>query len=281
MSKKLKHSNLSEKLAENKDFIRGEKPKVLYLDLEISPALIYAYGAYEVNALKVKQPPMIVSYAWQWEGEKTIHCKILPDYPQYKSGILNLTDKYICRDLYDLMNEADILVGHNFQKFDLKQAKARFFLNGFPPTKKWVVEDTLVIARRYFGFIKNNLDYLSEESGDVGKTKVKHSDVIWGCLDGDMKDWEDLRTYNKRDIVITRNRYKDLGPWHETGFNKNLIYRRDNACPHCLATKSKKDGLNKKGKVYWRQVYRCLSCWRRWSGEKIEKEVERVNQTNL
>lgn len=275
-----------EDVAVQKNFIRGVMPKVLCLDLEISPMLSYNYGAYESNALKVLIHPMIVAYAYSW-GEG-IYAKTLNEYAGYKPGILNLNDREIVGDLHALMEEADFIYGHNVRDFDIKHAKARFVFHGYPVSKKWFIEDTLKIARKYFRFPKNNLNELTELLGIGTKTEVKHSDVIWGCIDGDEKKWLAMKAYVIQDINISMGLYKKLAPWHETHFNMNLIARMGNACPVCLSNNQMKYGQRPKaGGIF--QRWACRDCGKQWLGDKIAHahraempldETERVTQSN-
>lgn len=267
-----------------KDFHRGEKVKILYLDLEISPMVALTFSAYEANAFQVKKPPIIIAFAYQWEGEKTIHGKILPDYEGYKAGLFNLDDKLLVTELYEVMEKANLIVGHNLKKFDIKHAKTRFYTHGLPPPRKWLIEDTLLIARKYFAFPKNNLDYLSEYDGETGKTREKYSDLIGGCIDGNLRDWQKMRLYNKRDIEITRNRYLKFRGWHETHTNLNFITRK-NDCPVCGSGDIQCRGYAKSfKKTAVAQRYSCNNCGKWWTGEYIarvrDETLEPVIQSN-
>lgn len=267
-------------LAENKDFIRGRKPNTLCLDLEISPMLAYTYEAYDGNVLKIKVLPQIVAFAYSLNGGKII-AKALPDYKGYKPGILNIDDKELVKELHEVMEGVDFIYGHNVRDFDIKHAKARFIIHDLAVTKKWVVEDTLKIARKYFKFPKNNLDFLTEEL-DIGtKTDVKHSDVIWACIDGDMKKWEAMKKYVIQDIKISVGLFKKLSPWHETHTNLNLFTRKYQSCPVCLSQKTQRRGRDISSRGFFRWKYQCQSCGHWWRGERIEKEVERVEQFNI
>src|SRR3972149_6101570 len=169
-------------ISQQKDFIRGEKPVRCALDFEISPMLVYTYEAYEGNALKVKVLPQIVAAAWKIDDNPT-EVRVLNQYKGYKSGIFQLDDKPLIKEMHEVLAGVDFIYGHNVKDFDLKHLRARFIYHGLPVPKKWIVEDTLKIARKYFKFPKNNLDFLTETLGMEGKTDVKHSDVIWKCID--------------------------------------------------------------------------------------------------
>ena len=272
-----------------KDFIKGREPKILCLDLEISPMLAYTYEAYEGNVLKIKVQPQIVSFAYSWQNEKQIHVRSLPDYPGYTPGILKLDDKKIVTELHEIMHKADMIYGHNIRAFDLKHARARFLVHNLKVSKKWITEDTLIIARKYFKFPKNNLNEITEVLGIGTKTKVKHSDVIWDCIDGDMKAWEAMQAYVKQDIVITKSLYSRIAPWHETHYNLNLFRRKGNSCTLCGSTHVHSEGP-RYNKFTISERFSCLKCGHYWTSGVIARaprqeppnaETEPVLQSNV
>lgn len=267
-------------IARQKNFLHGRKPRILYLDLEISPLLTWTYSAYEANAVSINKLQQIVSYAWQWEGDTKIHVRALDDYPGYQAGIPKLNDKKLVHELYELLQEVDIIIGHNIQDFDLKQARARFIYHELPPTFKFKTEDTLKIARRYFKFPKNNLDALCEQLGIGTKSKVKHSDVIFDCIEGDKEAWKAMKKYNKQDIVLTRALYKKLAPWHETHNNLNFFLRRPNACPNCLSERPARFIGYKYTASQIKMQWRCKDCGKYWTGDKVDEDYEKVKQSN-
>lgn len=246
-------------VAKQKDVPIGTRARILYLDLEISPMLSYNYEAYESNALKILKSPMLVSFGWQWEGEKDVHCVALPDYKGYRKGIFKLDDKKIVKDLYDIMMQADVIIGHNIKDFDIKIARTRFLAHGLPVTKKWDTVDTLKVSRSQFRFPKNNLDYVTGFVGLEGKSDLKHSDLIWGCIDGDLVKWRKMKDYNKQDIKITREYYLKIRGWDTTHTNLSFYSRQLHVCPNCEGKK-----FHRHGKRWYRNglrwVYRCLDC---------------------
>lgn len=273
-----------ENIAKQKDFERGRDPKVMVFDLEISPLLAYTFGAYEANAQKIERVSQIISYAYSINNGP-IKVKALPDFKGYKPGVSNLDDKALVNELYEVMSGVDMVVGHNIKKFDMKHANGRFIYHDLQPLKKLMVEDTLFMAKKYFKFAKNNLDYLCEQLGIGTKTDKKYGDLIWGCIDGDMKMWNTMKKYNKQDVAINQKLYEKLSPWHGNHSNLNLIKRGGQLCKICLANNRPGDdirmGGTSWGKTFGRQIYRCNIDGHAWRGERLEKESEKIDQTNI
>jgi len=265
-------------IAKQKDMPHGDDAKVLFFDLEIAPMVAYTYEAYEANALKILQPKQIISFAWMWDTEKTPHCMAVQDYPGYKPGVLKLDDKELCKDLYDILEQADILIGHNIRKFDIPEANTRFLTHGFKPTKKWNTKntiDTLRDTKKEFHFAKNNLDYLSEQLGGGTKTDRKHSDLIWGFLDGNKQHVKHMKAYNKQDVLINREYYHKVKGWLNTNVNLSFWNRVERACPRCGSKELSARG-NQVYRTGLRKVFACKECGRRFPyGDIIKSDTIR------
>lgn len=93
-------------------------------------------------------------------------------------------DSKILQGLWTLLDEADIVVGHNSRKFDIKKIITRFILAGAKPPHMEQV-DTLEIAKQSFSFTSKKLDYLAKLFSRPMKHKTEFS--LWTkCLDGDI-----------------------------------------------------------------------------------------------
>ena len=71
-------------------------------------------------------------------------------------------DLHVIQKLWDLFQEADVVIGHNSDAFDIKKANSRFAYHNLGPTSHYQSVDTLKIARRHFKFNSNKLGHLGE-----------------------------------------------------------------------------------------------------------------------
>ena len=113
---------------------------------------------------------------------------------------LEYSDKNIMARLWDLMNSADVIAGHNINRFDAKKINARFLVNGFTPPLPYKTIDTLSIARRKYSFESNTLDYLCTLFGLPNKDKMHIED--WDAIQdtGDPRSLRKMMKYNKGDV---------------------------------------------------------------------------------
>ena len=189
--------------------------KVLIYDEEVSPRLGYYYGAYEVTPIKEVRPPILLSVAWKWLGEKDTHCLTLYDRPTVDP----YNDKLLVNELWNLMDEANIVVGFNSKRFDDKMANYFFIKHNMTPPSPYKQVDVLQSARRYFKFDKNNLDYLGKLLVGGGKTDQTYTDFWEDLLEGNKKEKKAASEGMKKYNCLTPD-HKVLGTdlrWHEIG----------------------------------------------------------------
>lgn len=254
----------------NKKNIREKTPKILFLDIEISPALGYVWGKWETNVIEFKDTWYILSYAYKWYGDKTPPKAVsLPDFKGYsknKSSDLNL-----CKSLHKLLEEADIVVAHNGDAFDVKKINARFLINKLLPPKPYATVDTLKILRRKFGFMSNKLNDIGIDLG-VGKKLPNSGFATWkGAMEGDKKSWKTMTDYNIQDIILLENIYEKVRGWTTgSSMHPNInIITCENGCPTCGSYALQSRGFIRTISQI-KQRFQCTDCGK-WSSSKYDK----------
>ena len=236
------------------------KPKIIVFDIETAPALAWVWGMWEQNVIEVERDPFMLSFAYQWLGGKA-EVVALCDFKNYKKDPLN--DKELIQKLRDLLDEADIVLGQNSDKFDIKWFNTRCVIHKIPPPSSFKTIDTLKLSKKYFSFMSNKLDFVSKRLGHHGKVNVGWS--VWkGCLNGDAGAWRKMKFYNKRDVVETAKVYREYLPW----INRiNPVWDRT-PCPACKSTNTQRRGesVTSKGKC---QRFQCRECAKWFHGAKI------------
>lgn len=241
----------------------NRQPKILLLDIETSPIIAAIWTLYEANAIWVERDTHLLSFAAKWYGERHVKTYCLPDYPRYKSHMHD--DKPLCRDLWKLMDQADIIIAHNGDSFDIKKINARFVLHGMKPPSPYKTIDTLKVARRVFKFDSNKLNNICRYAG-IGE-KLPHTGAkLWqDCCNGDPKAWRTMRRYNARDVSpMLEGAYDLVKPWMPNHPDLNL-YTGGKGCPACQSPHVTKQGL-KVSKTRRVQQLKCQACGHWFSG---------------
>ena len=256
------------------------KPKILYFDIENAPNLSYTWGAgYEENVIEVVQPWFVLSFAYLWEGnaDSTTECVMVTP-----TEARECDDRRVIAKMYELFEEADIIIGHNSDRFDRKKINARAVIHGFLPPQPYRTVDTLKIARQNFAFNSNRLDMLGEVLG-VGR-KVPHTGFkLWKeCMAGIPAALKMMAEYNIGDVTLTRRVYMKLRPYHATHPNLSIYGDVENrhTCPKCGADESQ---LTSRGYKYTnvavKRTWQCKVCGG-WSSSRVSEKPDLRDRTS-
>jgi uncharacterized protein YprB with RNaseH-like and TPR domain len=228
--------------------------KIAFLDIETAPSTGYTWGKWEQNVIDFIQDGYVLSYSFKWAHKPGVKTKGLPDYENWAKS--KTDDRAILSDIWKDMDAADIIIGHNGDKFDIPTIKTRFATFGMRPPSPFQTIDTLRIARNNFKFKSNKLDDLGRDLG-IGRKMAHTGFHLWlGCMQGDLKSWQVMKRYNKRDVLLLEELYYKFLPWARV--HPNVNHNADN-CIRCGSDRVRNEGfrftnLRKKNQRH------CLNC---------------------
>lgn len=246
-----------------------KKARIVLLDIETSPITAYTWRAFEDNALKILEFSKVLSCSWKYLGESEVFVKALPDYRGYKKGVLD--DEKLIKEIWKVLDDADIVIGHHSDVFDLKKLNARFIYHGLTAPSSYRSVDTKKVASKYFRFDSNSLNNLSSYLG-LGSKLENGGFVLWDrCMQGDKQAWNMMKDYNCQDVVLLEKVYMKLRPYIENHPNVALMSgaATEDSCPTCQS-----ESLQKRGFQYTRtgrkQRFQCTDCGS-WSSGSFQK----------
>jgi uncharacterized protein YprB with RNaseH-like and TPR domain len=182
--------------------------KTLLLDIETTPMQVYTWGLWDQNISidQIIKSTEMLCFGARWLGTKKVIFKSV--HHDGKEAML--------KELHNLMEEADLLVGWNSAAFDHKHINREFIENGIAPPSPTKDLDLMTVTKANFLFPSNKLDYVAQKLG-VG-AKVKHSGFkLWlRCMDGDSKAWAEMKKYQVQDVNLLADLYDLLLPWFVT-----------------------------------------------------------------
>ena len=190
-------------------------PRVLILDIETSPKTAYVWGLWKQNVSmkQLIQDVYVLNYAAKWLGEDEIIWDALYRHESvYRKDPTD--DSAVMETMHELLDEADYVIGHNGDNFDLPTLNARFIKHGMQPPSPYQSIDTLKIARRYFKFTSNRLDSLGDFLG-VGRKIDTGGFELWRevVLDHNRDSFEHMVDYCIQDVLLLEDVYEKLKPW--------------------------------------------------------------------
>jgi hypothetical protein len=205
-------------------------PKLLLLDIETVPMTVLSWSLFKpmISHTNIVRDWNILSWSAKWIYDSHMMSDVLTPEEAIAGE-----DKRIMGGLWTLLDEADIIIGHNVDKFDLRRVNARFILNGLIPPSPYKTIDTLRSAQKNFHFSSNRLDYLGMLIRNKGKI---HTDFeLWKrCMAGEIEALEEMKTYNEEDVRVLEEVYVFLRPFFKLHPNLGLLMEAGKeVCAYC------------------------------------------------
>ncbi len=231
---------------------KTKRPRILYWDIETSYMLLAGFGLYNQNFSpnNVVQDWHIICASWMFEGDKK---------PKSVKGN-GTDDSKIVKKLAEIIGQADLLVHHNGDKFDLKKLRARAIYHKLPPIGPVPAVDTLKASRRLFGFTSHRLGFIATFLGLEEKGKPEMGSwlkVLRGCK----KALKDMIMYCEQDVIVLRDVYLRLRPYIMNHPHLSVLTGESHVgtCPNCGSSRLNKEGQRVSRKRIF-QRYRCKDC---------------------
>ncbi len=227
------------------------KIKRLFLDCEVTPNVgLFWQPGYKISISheNIVKERAIICIAYKWAGEKKIRC-LQWDKDQ--------NDKAMLEKIVKVMNEADEIVAHNGDRFDLTWIRTRCLFHNIPMMPHYVTIDTLKLARGRFKFNSNRLDYIAKFLGFGGKKDTSFD--LWKdiTLNKCAKSMKIMVTYCKHDVVLLEKVWDRLNSYVVA---KSSIADYPSQCPECGSDETVINQRRKTAAGYNKVTFRCKSC---------------------
>ncbi len=229
------------------------KPKILVYDIETTPVLAWIWRCGEqfvghhqlfdgLNATK------IICITYRWLHEKKAKALVF--------DLETLDDEAIIREFDTIIQEADVIIGKNNNKFDNKHINFRRLLHGLPAIPDWTKrsDDLESQMRRHFNMQSFSLDYFSKLMGQGGKMKMELQDWIDIVQNRSKKKLKKMVDYGKKDADDTAELILKVWPYVSPKFNHS-VHQGKLCCITCghkriVEDKIRVDG-GRKTQTFW------------------------------
>lgn len=230
------------------------KTRILVFDIETSPLMGYVWSMWKQN---VSSNQLISDwFMLTWSAKWLFNEEIFGD-SLTREEVINQDDKRLTKGIWNLLDQADIVIAHNGDKFDLRSLNTRFLYHGFNNPSPYQSIDTLKHARKQLRVSSNRLDYIGQFF-DIGR-KLEHTgfDLWSGFLKGDKDSMKLMLDYNKQDVKLLEDVYLKLRPFIKPHPNLSLFIGDNiSRCPTCIS-----DQLEPAGEYHtYTNVYEALRC---------------------
>ena len=247
----------------------ADSPRIVLWDIETTHNLAAIFRLFEdyTSHENIIQERYIVCAAWKVLGEEQVHAVSTLDNPKlYKKDPHN--DRHVVEVLHKVLSDADVIIAHNGDQYDIKFAEGRMLAHGLSPLPPIPSIDTLKVAKSRLLLNSNKLDYLAKYLGFGGKVATRNE--LWlRVLQGDQKAIREMVEYNKHDVVLLEKVFLKLRPYAANHINRQLFGHTD-GCPRCGSRHFQSRGTHKAiSRTY--QRWQCQACggWWRTAGKTV------------
>jgi uncharacterized protein YprB with RNaseH-like and TPR domain len=238
-----------------------DDPKLIFFDIECT----------DLRA----DSGVITTFAWR-EGVdgKTKYISIHKS-PTFKKCPWD--DKWLCSQIYDIMKDADYLVGHYIKRFDVKFINTRLLINNIKG-KQYLpdipVIDTCLLARSRLKLRSNGMANVAQ----VLKLQDKIHMGVQSFMLMRAFDKKTLKDWAKRcvgDVDTTVQMFEILRPFIKNlNFNLTRMGKDDgHVCRNCGSSHLMKDGRRVTVQGIY-QKWKCLDCGTYSKGKTISRTSE-------
>src|SRR6478736_1144705 len=183
------------------------KVRRLFWDIETSPNLVLAFSAgfgLNINHDSIVQERKIICIGYKWEGERNVTVLRWDE---------NQCDKKMLEEFVKIADQADEMIHHYGNHFDMPWFRTRILKHRLPPIPIYKTVDTKMLASKYFYFNSNKLDYISDFLGHGKKLRTDFS--LWKkiVMDKCEKSLNYMCRYCGVDVKRLESVYHDFVPF--------------------------------------------------------------------
>lgn len=205
-------------------------PQILLLDIETLPIEAKVWGVWnqDIAPSQIKKDWSVVCWSAKWLFSPDVYGQHVTP-----SEAVSRTENSILGPMWELMDQAHMVITHNGNNFDIKKLNTKFLMAGMPKPGYSKSIDTLEIAKKNFAFTYNKMGWINKLLG-IG-TKMETSFQWWDeASEGNLKYLDMMLDYNKQDVFILEELYLKLRPWMSGHPNMGVFSGKDfPVCPTC------------------------------------------------
>lgn len=216
------------RLFNNKPTLTGYSPKILIFDIETLPIIAATWSVWNVNVqpVNILQDWSLLSYSYKWLVDEYVDGDILTSLEAQKRD-----DSRLTLGIWEILDEADIVIGFNSIKFDERKLNAKFLEHGLGKPSPYKSIDLYQTAKKMFANTFNGMDWVNKVAGVDRKLQNAGMSLWISCHNGDGAALDTMMEYNIVDTEITEQLYVRLLEWIPSHPNMALYY--DNNTPTC------------------------------------------------
>lgn len=214
----------------NPDF----QPKILIFDIETSliPATVWWTGKQHVSHNQLTGEAKIITISYKWLNE---------DKAYVLNWDENQCDKEMLKSFLDVYNSADMVIGQNSDKFDIRFLNARAMKHSLYINTLVKSYDIIKQTKKLFRLPSYSMDYITKYLGIQGK--LRHTgrsmweDIQFGNKKESKAALKLMCAYNVQDVITTEEMYLKLRKYMGHVTHLGVLGGSSKiSCPNCGGT---------------------------------------------
>lgn len=203
--------------------------KRLFFDIETSYNKLASFSVgHDLNLgyNTILEERKIICICYKWEDDKTVY---------HLTWDSKHSDKDMLKTFVRIANQADEVVAHNGDRFDLPWIRTRCLIHRIPFSVSFTQVDTLKMSRYGFKFNSNRLDYLGQIMKEGRKNDHSGLDLWIKIVEkSDKKAMKQMLDYCKQDVLLLEKVFKRLYDYSKPKTHKAVFENGHRwGCPTC------------------------------------------------
>lgn len=240
--------------------------RILTIDIETCPHLSFHFGRWKTNIpyQNTIMESQVLCWAAKWKDSDEV--EFMSTWDHGFNAMMN--------GMWELLDEADVVIGFNSDAFDIKRINAEFLRLGWGRPSPYQTIDLFKQAKKHFAFSSNRLKDLLKELDLTPKLEDNADMKLWM----DCAFFEDaeaqgrMEDYNIQDVLSTEEFYDYMLGWIEPHPNWGLYVDdvsdpENPVCPNCGGQHMVKH-KRRYTKVNAYQQWHCNDCGRYARGRR-------------
>lgn len=232
------------------------QPKILFIDIETAPIEAYVWSNWQTNVIATKEDWYVLSVQHKYQGSDEVHFERKAKAPR--------NDAALVKHAWKLMDDADVVVAHNGDRFDIAKLNARFIKHGLGLPSPFIPIDTKKEAKRHLALASYSLKEIARYYGLSDKLSNSGFNLWLGCMADEQWAWDEMEEYGNQDIVVLEQVFDLLVPvMNYPGKAGNRFNMQQWAgartCTQCGSGNTQKRGRYRT-KAGWKRSLRCNDC---------------------
>ena len=206
--------------------------KRLFFDIETSPNIVYTWRAgwnITVTPESIIEERKIICISYKWENKPKVY-RLKWD--------ANQDDKQMLIDFLVIANQADEIIAHNGDRFDIKWIRTRCIYHRISMFPSYRSLDTLKKAKAGFYFNSNKLDYIAKFLNVEAKMETGGYDLWKQVMKNDLEALETMGKYCDQDVIVLEAVYQEMKNYFKQNTHQGVLDSKlKYSCPSCGSEK--------------------------------------------